>query len=50
MRRVAAWVYDRSRQITTETANADLSETYAVGTADESMTAPILQFIQAPPR
>jgi acetyl esterase/lipase len=30
--------------------HSHISETYAIGTADESMTAPILQFIQAPPR
>ena len=30
--------------------HSHVSETYAIGTADESMTAPILQFIQAPPR
>jgi hypothetical protein len=30
--------------------HSHLSETYAIGTADDSMTAPILQFIQAPPR
>jgi acetyl esterase/lipase len=30
--------------------HSHISETYSIGTADESMTAPILQFIQAPPR
>jgi hypothetical protein len=30
--------------------HSHLSEAYAVGTSDESLTAPILQFIKAPPR
>jgi acetyl esterase/lipase len=30
--------------------HSHLSEAYAVGTADESLTAPILNFIKAPPR
>lgn len=30
--------------------HSHLSEGYAIGTADESLTAPLLQFIQSPPR
>jgi acetyl esterase/lipase len=30
--------------------HSHLSEAYAVGTADRSLTAPVLQFIQSPPR
>jgi triacylglycerol lipase len=30
--------------------HSHLSEAYAVGTADESLTAPLLQFIKSPPR
>jgi triacylglycerol lipase len=29
--------------------HSHLSEAYAVGTADESLTAPVLQFIHSPP-
>jgi triacylglycerol lipase len=31
-------------------SHSHLSEAYAIGTADESLSAPILQFIQSPPR
>jgi triacylglycerol lipase len=30
--------------------HSHLSETYAIGTADESLSGPVLQFIQSPPR
>jgi hypothetical protein len=30
--------------------HSHLSEAYAVGTADRSLTAPVLQYIQSPPR
>lgn len=31
-------------------SHSHLSEAYAIGTADESLSAPLLQFIQSPPR